>query len=304
MTTVNMIAAIQSCLGSAMATYVGNKNRGGQNGKKGSRYEDLFMTFKAAEAAATQVDAPESEWPSLAGQSVGFVDDTVVSTTEKTNYYQLKNSNSVSWAAGDHPIATDFESQMVLAKHLGISGPSTNLVVPTYAQKLSLEGSIPDSIKGHSGVHSFPYCEGSFNRLVLENPDVRTILSKLARVEDPTMDELVGVFASLLMSCTEHMDGGSLDAIIAFANRTQPGLLRVFPADTDWSQKLTPDFVKVLANIPGLSYGVGRGYFAWSAFGTSGVFSSDCASPQFERFQQLIVREQPKTFEELESYLP
>ena len=43
---VNSDASIIACLGKAAATYAQNKQRGGANGKKGTRYEDFFIAHK------------------------------------------------------------------------------------------------------------------------------------------------------------------------------------------------------------------------------------------------------------------
>jgi hypothetical protein len=123
------IAIVNRCFGSSCADYITHKHVGGRSGKKGSRYEDLFLAYKAAEAAANQVDFPSPTWPFLVGQRLDFVDDAVLVSDSATEYYQLKNSVSVSWGSGAKSVADDFAKQFVLAQHRGEANPFTCLVV-------------------------------------------------------------------------------------------------------------------------------------------------------------------------------
>jgi hypothetical protein len=299
-----ILEKIKECLGEAQATYAGNKNRGGASGRKGTRYEDFFMAWKVAETAAEHVADPNLEWPYLEGQSAGFVDDVVVRGSAGTAYYQCKNADSVSWSSGEHPIASDFEMQKKLADYLKVENPTTGLVVARAELHEKLAGAVPESVAGHTSVHLFPYYEGSINRLVYENSELRETLSALAKVENPKLDELVGVLAALLASCVEHQSGCSADIILQFANTINPAQLRTVPANVDWAKELDPEFVSVLAKIEGLRYGANRGFFHWSAFGMSGVFDVSCADEKFKALQQQVIANKPATVEELETYLP
>jgi hypothetical protein len=298
-----VISAIKACLGDKAATYAANKHRGGTNGAKGTRYEDFFLAVRVAEAVASVVDNPRAEWPHVRGQCYGFVDDARVATSTHTEYYQLKNKEMVNWTTGAHSIAADFEFQYKLAIYLKEPTPTTGLVVSTKAQHQSLLGSVPASIAPHSSVYYFPWLSTP-NRLVLESPDLQKCLKKLAKVEEPTLDVLSGVFGLLLIACIEYPDGASVEEIVARACRLIPGQLRRLPATEDWEQQLTQPFRLVLSQIRGLSYGANRGYFHWAAFGTSGVFGWDCTSKEFTEFQELIIKNAPKTFEEFEQLLP
>lgn len=295
--------AIVECLGAAASEYAANKQRGGSNGKKGSRYEDFFLAYKAAEIAAEHLDGLDATSPLLRGQCIGFVDDVVVSAHDKTQYFQLKNVANVSWAAGKHPIETDFSHQYTLASHLQEPNPTTALVVsdPQLQQKLSK--TLPAAIKAHSEVHFFPYCDGHLNRLVIESEDVQNLLRQLAKVENPNLDELAGVFGILIIACGEHPEGARVNEIVKTANSFFPNQLRSFSV-ADKQPLLSEEFVCRLAMISGLSYAIERGFFRWAAFGTSGVFGFDCTNEQFKQFQEDVVQQQPTTFEEFERLLP
>src|SRR5690606_901874 len=125
----DILTEIQVCFGEKARKYAANKHRGGVNGKKGSRYEDFYMAFKAAEWAARCFRHLIPAWPRLRGQIVGFVDDFAIDLAENTEYYQLKNVGSLTWDGGDHPLVEDFARQYKLAVHLGEPSPTTNLVV-------------------------------------------------------------------------------------------------------------------------------------------------------------------------------
>jgi len=298
-----VLAAIEDCLGEAAVTYAKNKHRGGSAGSKGTRYEDFFLAVKVAEAAVRVSDDPGAEWPHIVGQAPGFVDDVRVATSESTEYFQLKNQAAVSWAAGAHPIALDFEQQYKVACHLKEPQPTTSLVVPCEAQRKSLEEGMPANIQAHSTVQFFPWLQTA-NRLVMERVEIRALLKKLAKVEEPSLDELAGVLGALTIGCIEHPNGANAEDVIACAARMYPAQVRSFPVSEDWERHLSPEFKQVLAQIPGLSYGAKRGFFHWSAFGTSGVFGWNCLSREFKEFQQKIVDSVPETFEDFERVLP
>lgn len=299
-----VINSINSCLGADAAAYAKNKHQGGLNGRKGGRYEDFFMTWIVAETAANHVDDPDLEWPYVEGQAMAFVDDVVVRKSSGTDYYQCKNTDAISWSSGKHPIATDFEMQMAFATKLGVSNPTTKLVVPDAQLHRNLGADVPAAITKHTDVLLFPYGLGNMNRLVFEHAELRNALGKLAKVENPKLDDLVGVFGALLLSCTDCQDEYSADIILQNANKYNPAQIRMFPANVDWTKRLDPEFVSVLAKIQGLSYSVNRGFFHWAAFGMSGVFEVSCEDEDFKSFQQEVITAKPATVEELETFLP
>ena len=74
--------------------------------------------------------------------------------------------------------------------------------------------------------------------------------------------------------------------------------------DEAWEQHLKSDFTAILDKIPGFSYGAKRGFFYWSASGTSGVFGSSVLSEEFNLFQRDVVQRNPKTLDDFEEVLP
>ena len=294
---------IERCLGSAAARYAANKHRGGSSGNKGTRYEDFFIAYKVVEAAAQLLSDPFAPDPHVKGQDYGFVDDARIASQSATDYFQLKNKDSVSWTAGDHPIELDFAYQFKLSSYLQEQAPSTNLVVPTAELAAVLQASIPDSIKAHSLVHHFPWYSTP-NRLVFECAELRGWLKSIAHVEEPTNDALSGALGALMFACIEYPDGATIRTLVECAQRVFPGQLRLLPTTENWEDLLRADFKGVLAGIQGLTYSAKRGFFCWSGFGTSGVFGYSVLSEEFTTFQNDIVQFVPRNFEEFEGVLP
>ncbi|HEX7815800.1 hypothetical protein [Dyella sp.] len=294
-------AQIKACLGVDAARYAANKHRGGSSGNKGTRYEDFFMAFKVAEAAARWMVGESN--PHVKGQDEGFVDDLRLGSDDGTAYFQMKNQEAVSWTAGEHPIATDFQYQHKLSVFMNEPAPSTNLVVPAATLANTLGESIPVDIKSHSAVVHFPWTRTA-NKLVLELPALREHLAVLSHVEKPTDDALTGTFGALLMACIEFPDGATVSQLLGKAAGLFPGQIRLLPDDQDWERHFDLRFRQVLDRIEGLMYGASRGFFQWTAFGTSGVFAQSVLSEEFALFQNQIVKLQPKTFEAFEEALP
>ena len=91
---------IQQQFDAAISTHLQRKNRGGDSGQKGTRYEDYFAVYKLAQLAPVIM---ESEFTiDFLSQILAFVDDLIIDIeAEPIQHYQLKNSSTVSWA-GHH----------------------------------------------------------------------------------------------------------------------------------------------------------------------------------------------------------
>lgn len=298
----NSTASIVACLGDEAATYAANKHRGGSNGKKGSRYEDFFLAYKIAEITVEKLQGVRADWPFVGSQTLGFVDDVVVSCRNATHYYQLKNAAAITWGAGKHPIATDFSYQYKLACYENQPSPNTHLVVSTQALAEQLRLEVPRDIQTHSSVVYFPYSD-ALNRLVLENDGLHSTLAGLSKAVTPSKDQLVGVLGVLTMACLNFPHGAPVDQILKSANDYMPHQLSV-PGLIDAEVVLSPSFVAILDGIAGLTYDVRKGFFSWSGFGMSGVLSFSCADPQFVTFQETVERVKPTTFDSFEELVP
>lgn len=294
-------ALVRRLFGPAGLKYLQNKNRGGMSGKKGTRYEDQFAAFKIAHFLAEHVQHGDP-LPVIEEQAYGFVDDLAVVSVASTQYYQCKNSDSVSWTSGEHPIETDFKCQLDLAKALQKPDPTVQLVVADPRNARKLTDKIPADIAAHASVDYFPF-PGSVNQLVMAHAPLRDKLAALTRVENPEFDEMEAAFSALLLAWVRVVGGSSIDNILQSARKQSPQLLRVFPP-TDGEEFLQPGFVDALAGVPGLLYSVKRGFFSWTAAGISVTFDRDCTGEEFGRFQQRVIHAQPKNFHDFWDLMP
>jgi hypothetical protein len=294
-------ALIERLFGAAGLKYLANKHRGGTNGKKGTRYEDQFATSKIVETLAEYVQHG-GELPVIEEQAYGFVDDLAIAAAAWTKYYQCKNSDSVSWTSGDHPLASDFKCQIDLANALQKPDPTVQLVVSDAGVAEKLAGKIPEEISASSSVEHFPFV-GSVNQLVLAHDSLREKLAALTRVENPQLDELEATFSSLLLGWVRVVGSSSVEDLVKSARKQSPQLLRVFPL-TDGNEFLQQEFLDILARIPDLHYSVKRGFLSWTAEGVSVTLDRDCGSEEFSRFQQRVIHAKPKNFDDLWDLMP
>ncbi|RAS27942.1 hypothetical protein [Paraburkholderia bryophila] len=294
-------ALIERMFGQSGLKYLRNKHTGGTSGKKGTRYEDQFAAFKIAEALADHVRHGR-QLPVIEEQALGFVDDLVVADSSATKYFQCKNSASVSWSGGDHPIGDDFKCQIDLATALQKPNPLVELVVAEAQTAENLADKIPPDIVACASVVHFPYF-GSLNRLVLTHAPLREHLLALTRKEKPDLDDLEGAFSALLLAWIKVVGESSVEAIAQAARQQSPQLLRTFPL-TDGEQHLLPQFIDALAGVTDLRYSVKRGFFSWTAEGFSETFTCECGSEEFARFQQRVIRAKPSNLDDFWELLP
>ncbi len=292
-------------LGTAAATYAAHKQRGGSNGRKGSRYEDWFMAYKVIQSCHAALHQGAMDALHVSSQVEGFVDDLRLASSNSTDYYQLKNKQEVSWHAGAHPLQQDFCWQYQLACLLQEAAPKTHLVVADQALQQQLQQDMPEAIQAHTAVHFFPWCD-CVQALLQQDLQLRAWLGELANTPHATQDVLLGVFYCLMNACLEHPAGASLDILLQTAGQLHPGQLRLLPLDEDWQAFIGAECAGILSQIPGLVYGAERGYFYWSWQNglQQGIFPFSVRHPSFLRFQQSVIQSSPTTFDDFEKVLP
>lgn len=294
---------VTECLGDEWASYVKNKRRGGDSGEKGVRFEDLYAAYHLASSLVAVVNSQDEEHPVLEQQADAIVDDLVIRRIARDNYYQCKNSASVSWSGGDHPIQDDFAAQIQLHNYQknGVIGRAT-LVVPSDELAATLRATVPANIAQNTDVDCFPYFDGRINRVAIESTTIRPLLAELARVDNPDDDQLADVLGALMMGIRRSNGKGNSEEMLHYAQSLSPHLIRLLPAQVR-GFTLDPECAEQLAKIEGLVYGVSRGFFHWSGYGTSGVFSQNCLSPEFRRFQARVIASRPSDFDAFEVLL-
>lgn len=297
-------------LGDTWVSYITNKKRGGNNGQKGTRFEDFFTAYKLAKELVKSLGNNRYHTTSFEQQSEAIVDDLVItyhlSHPSKVIYYQCKNYqsqiSSTFWTSGKHSLADDFAAQIHLCRLMKQDKALTALVVSTKEAADILKDNLPTSIADHTEVFCFPYCEGKINRLVLESTELRGLLMQLTRVAQPTDDELVNTFSALMCGIIRNTEQATCQELLAIAQSMSPHLIRLMP-DQVANLELAKGFEQQLTDIRELTYSFDRGFFHWEALGMSGVYPHHCLSEEFQHFQQKIIQYRPTTFDDLEKYL-
>jgi hypothetical protein len=96
--------------------YIRNKNIGGVSNSKGNTYEDVFAIYKISSLSKNFIEDEREVY--LLGKCLSFIDDLVIEliSGNTLQYYQLKNSYSVTWGTGRKLINDDFKKQYELNK--------------------------------------------------------------------------------------------------------------------------------------------------------------------------------------------
>jgi hypothetical protein len=106
---------------------------------------------------------------------------------------------------------------------------------------------------------------------------------------------LLGAWAASDKSNVTVMD------ILKKAQDFIPSYIRSF--QSEW--QLDPDVEKILSEIEGFTYNLTRGFLHWRFQNglDEGTLSYSIETERFQRFQQLIKKNHPTSFEELEVFL-
>jgi hypothetical protein len=297
-------AGLTALVGSPAVENLKRKTRGGQSGFKGVRFEHLFGAHRIARLIRKLNDSgtdAEIEW-----QSNGFVDDFVVRRDQQSSFkgYQLKNTQQLSWTAGDPSIQADFVLQWKVSNAEGYSDIRLRLVCSDLELAGALAASVPKPLSNYSGAFYFPY-----GPPLLEMFGTQKWMAEdfayLSKHPEPTRNETVEV-ACVLMGAWDGMcPRARVSDVWSKARDMSPTLLRSKQDDAEAGQQLTDSFRAVLDALPDFEYVILRGFLRWTAMSgsTTGVLSYDCFSDRFRDLQQHIVRLQPKSFEDIEGAL-
>lgn len=294
----------------AQAQYVANKHQGGNNGQKGTNYEDYFAVFLIADIVGKCLDKNHQISGSIEGQRYGFVDDLYLEDETIQSYYQLKDSTRVLWGktSNSKSIASDFKNQAIIANHISNKSLATVLVCSDEKTAQRRRKTIPRQIVKHTKVEHFP-CpangSASAEKLLMCNPALRQRLAKLSRTAcDTDISELAATLITIkgIWSTQEkglHDIGTIYDKCIS----QNPKSCRPLTKDADLMGRLQPEFKKILSSIPGLTYSIINGFFNWKCGNDSGTYPHSCTDRAFAHFQTAIVQRGPTTFDELEEEL-
>ena len=281
---------------------LGRRIRGGNAGHKGPRYEHFFAAHRVARLArklfASGQDAT-IEW-----QAEEAVDDIVVRRDELQSFkgYQLKNTEQVSWTAGNPSIADDFILQRTLSEADGYQDIRLRLVCANPDVSRQLQEAVPERIGHFSKAISFPYGAVVMPALK-EHPWLAEDFAFLSRKEDADLSETLSVAAVLAGAVWSLGNTMTVSQVLSQARQMSPQMLRVMPAEEAQAEAaLRPELAALMNSWPDFSYGIIRGFLRWSAFSSrmEGILSMSCTDPKFAGWQQAVITASPASFEAIE----
>ncbi len=291
---------IQELFGKEALVYLKNKHRGGEVNQKGNTYESFFAVFQLALLAKGVIE--EGATILFTSQILAFVDDLIIDRQDDAPrcHYQLKNAKTLSWGTGLRSIADDFQKQYTLNQQ--VSRPcELALVVSDSTLQAELTTSIPTVLTEFSQVLFFPY-HPNLIQVVEADTSFWEAIAYLSAFDDPEPDKIECV-ATVLLGAWVSSSKSSVSAIdiLHKAQQATPCFIRSFRHDL----QLDPEVEKILDRIQNFTYNLTKGFLHWQFRGglTEGTLPYSIETEKFERFQDLIKRQRPTTFEELESFL-
>lgn len=291
---------IRQLFGSDVLSYLANKNRGGISGEKGNTYENFFAVYQLALLAKEVIENQRKI--NFYSQIIAFVDDLIIISQDDITFqhYQLKNRTDVAWGSGLQSITDDFSKQYALNQSMSRES-KLHLVVSNQELSLRLNESLPAAIKAYSQVIHFPY-ESSLVKVIAQQPDFREAIEYLCAFENPAPDKIECVAGVLLGAwVSSDKSGVSVMEILIKAQQSTPSFIRSF--SQEW--QLDPEVESILSKIEGLSYNLTKGFLHWE-YGDGldeGTLPYSIDSEKFKRFQELLKRNNPTSFEEIEAFL-
>lgn len=299
-------SVIEGLFGKGSWQYVQNKHRGGENGQKGTQYEDYFASFLISTSVSNAIDNGTQSADVIEGQKQGFVDDVYAEREARHDYFQLKNSPSSSWGKGDKSIQDDFSKQYQLSTKLGQATPMTWLVCSDDEAVERLKASTPEVIQAHTNVILFEYAEdASAESMLLMNNTLLSAVAKVSRLQN--CNDISDLAATLTVIKGVWSAAGKgphrVDDLYRRCRGLSPAVCRVPLSDHELASRLQEKVKEILGAIDGFSYSIIGGFFSWEFGADSGVYPYDCTEPAFEAFQKAVIALSPKTFDALEGVL-
>lgn len=291
---------VEGLFGTKALEYLRSKNTGGASSSKGIKYEDIFAVYQLALLSRCVIEY--NKQIDILSQCFAFVDDLVIDckTEVALKHYQLKNSSNIVWGDGEKTICDDFQKQYVLNKAISRES-EIFLVVSSRELRDRLNKSMPNNIKNYSEVLYFCY-DNSLPKVIDKELDFKRSLKYLCAFDNPEPDKVECV-ASVLLGVWTASDKSTVSVIdiLRKAQEFIPSYIRSFQAGLD----LDPEVKRILSNIDSFTYTISRGFLCWQFQDglEEGILSYSLETERFQKFQQLIKKNQPTSFEELEVFL-
>jgi hypothetical protein len=291
---------IKNLFGDEDLDYLRNKNQGGTSNQKGSDYETNFTVYQLALLLKKVIE--ENELIKFYTQIPAFVDDLLIefATSNIFYHYQLKNSQKVTWGKKVRSITDDFQKQ----QELNLANSKTSnlyLVVSDQTLCTVLNQKIPNNIKSYSQVLYFPP-EPNLIKIIPQEPAFREAIEYLSAFDKPAPDKIECVVMVLLGAwLCSNKSGVSLIDVLKKAQESNPSYIRSFNQEL----QLDPQVENILSNIDNFSYNLTKGFLHWSYRDglEEGTLHYSIDDDRFRRFQELIKKNNPTSFEQLEASL-
>lgn len=289
---------VEQLFGTDTLQYLDRKHRGGVSGAKGTVYESFFAVYQVASLVPESLQADSNIH--VETQLKEFVDDIVISdyNNEIRKHYQLKNSTSISWTAGRHPIKDDFRMQKELNNCLGLRSTTTTLVCADSTQIPNLSLQTPTEISSHSQVENFGYAE-TLNATLQIEPKLADAIKNLCAFADTDKVERLGILilGEWSGNCSQISDVSELWEPVL---QHEPNYVK-----SDKELTIPVTLTNILMQIDGFSYTIDTGYLVWNVhhWHMEGKFPYLIDSKQFVELSSKIVKASPTQIEDLENLL-
>lgn len=274
---------------------------GGDNNKRGNRFEDFFAVSRLIEYAATVIDS--RMLIRLREQAGCPVDDLLLLEPAVAHYHQLKADKAITWGEAGRKLELEFLAQKEQCQTAQIDFRLV-VVVADPDRKKSLTEDMPADLADCTSVLLFPrMARPSDLALHVNLASALLDLSAGRRTSVTEFQHIVRAFHAAWIDHTTDVEGYCvLGDLIASIRKWGIGRLRFTWVDRplEW---VTAE--SILNSIPGLSWWVDRGYFEWEHRPReSGLSLEPCNSESFRRFIDRLVQERPSSYTEFERLLP
>jgi hypothetical protein len=279
------------------------RQSGGQNNRKGNRYEDAFAVFRSIQLAPGVIHLGQSV--RLREQAGCRVDDLLIREESRRHYYQLKDRQTITWNWERGKLREDFAAQLQQCRDR-LEDFTLTVVVSHDHRKQLLDDSMPDALKEAVAVYHFPAVKRMSE--LAQQQALQEPLRNISAIRSAGRSHLRSLVEGFALAWLERELDGDGDAdlgqMVAYLREHHPHFLvrRPLPRSIHpaWER-----FLDILSGIPDLAYRYDRGYLEWSSGPRySSFIEHPCDSEGFRRFVDRVLEKRPTTLEELERERP
>ncbi|SFD14963.1 hypothetical protein SAMN05518672_101746 [Chitinophaga sp. CF118] len=276
--------------------YLINKLRGGRINERGNTFENYYACYKIMQI--THAFPLQLHDFLISSQATSFVDDLYINDVKEKNesFYQLKMGNDLSWGTKFQSLFFDFNKQKNILQYRKRKF-KLYLVVGCSIVFEKMKKSLPAKLKKCTIIEYFP-SHHSINSQLINNSQFRDVVSHLCALNDLNKLEAL---ASCILGAWGSTNKNNIP-ISDILNRVRN--MGYSYLKSDIPLYISPTLDSILRNISGFSYEIKNGYFSWT-YGTadSGSIPNSIDSTEFRNIESEIIKEVPKTFDDLEKIM-